>query len=135
MGYKTGKAKSLDDITLEDVIKYPIWVWAWGEEGTEGTDETWQKPIIDTTNVTENIFTPIITIRVKNTIYYGSGEYNKDTDQLKSLSIWKDDQWIDVREFTAVPTPLNFVAVPMIKGVSNVEFVCNDISTDLATRK
>jgi hypothetical protein len=135
MGYKTGKAKSLDDITLEDIMKYPIWVWAWDEEGTEEMDETWQKPIIDTTDVTENIFTPIITIRVKNTIYYGSGEYNKDTDQLKSLSIWKDDQWIDVREFTAVPTPLNFVAVPTIKGESNVEFICNDISTDLATRK
>jgi len=59
MNYKTGRGKSLDDITLKDIMEYPIWVWAWDEEGVEGHDETWQKPVINSRNVTEDILNPI----------------------------------------------------------------------------
>ena len=135
MSYKTGKAKSLDDITLEDVIKYRIWVWALDDEGVDGQDETWQKPIIDTDNVTEAIYNPTITIRVQNTNYYGCGEYDRDSDQLKAISIWKNDKWIELKEFTEMPTPLIFIALPMIYGKHNVEFVCSDITIDRAGRK
>ncbi len=39
MAYKTGQSKSLDDITLKDVLQYPIWEWALDEEGVDGQDE------------------------------------------------------------------------------------------------
>ena len=135
MNYKTGKAKSLDDITLEDVIKYRIWVWALDEEGVDGQDETWQKPIIDTDNVTGAIYNPTITIRVQNTNYYGCGEYDRDSDQLTAISIWKNDKWIELKEFTEMPAPLIFIALPTIYGENNVEFVCSDIAIALAERK
>jgi hypothetical protein len=70
-----------------------------------------------------------------HTNYYGSGELNKESDQLASLVMWYDNDWIDVKKFTAVPAPLTFVAVPLINGQSNVEFVCNDIALDIAERK
>jgi hypothetical protein len=135
MSYKTGKAKSLDDITLEDVINHPIWVWALDEERVEGQDETWQKPVTSTTNVTEDIFNPTITLRIGNTNYYGSGEYDQQEKELSGLSIWLDGEWIVIGEFTAVPTPFSFFAVPMINGEANVEFVCSDVEADRARRK
>ena len=64
MAYTTGKTKSLDDITLDDALKYPIWEWALDEEGEDGQDETWQRPIVDTDNVTDDIYNPTITIKI-----------------------------------------------------------------------
>ncbi|MEP7377903.1 MAG: hypothetical protein ABI675_31180 [Chitinophagaceae bacterium] len=46
MAYTTGKSKSLDNITLDDALKYPIWEWALDEEKKDGQDETWQRPIV-----------------------------------------------------------------------------------------
>jgi hypothetical protein len=135
MSYKTGQAKSLDDITLEDVIKYPIWEWALDEEGVERQDETWQKPVIDTDNVTAAMYYPTITVRVQNTNYYGCGEYNRNSDQITAISIWKNDKWIDLRQFTEMPTPLIFIALPRLYGENNVEFICFDIAKDRAVRK
>ena len=82
MAYTTGKSKSLDDITLDDALKYPIWEWALDEEGEDGQDETWQRPIVDTDNVTDDIYNPTITIKIKDTELFGSAEYDNDTQKL-----------------------------------------------------
>ncbi len=56
MSYKTGKSKPLEEITLEDVLENKIWEWAFDEESEENQDETWQRPILDCENVTDEIF-------------------------------------------------------------------------------
>jgi hypothetical protein len=39
-----GKSKPVDELTIEDFKKSPIWEWAIDEEENEDQDETWVKP-------------------------------------------------------------------------------------------
>jgi hypothetical protein len=133
MGYKTGKSKSLDEITLDDALKYPIWEWALDEEGEEGQDETWQRPIIDTDDVTEDIYNPTITLKLKNNDLFGSAEFDNETQTLSAISIWFDTEWKTLNQ-SQVSTPIVFVALPKINGVQNVEFLCDNLDTDIAER-
>lgn len=134
MAYTTGKSKSLDDITLDDALKYPIWEWALDEEGEDGQDETWQRPIIDTDNVTSDIYNPTITLKIKDTELFGSAEFDNDTQSISAISVWLDDEWKILTQ-TQIKTPIIFIAVPKIDGVENVEFLCDSLSSDNAERQ
>jgi len=134
MSYSTGKSKSLADITLEDALKYPIWEWALDEEGEERQDETCQRPIIDTDNVTDDIYSPTITFKIKDTEVFGSAEFDNDTQSLSAISIWLDNSWKVISE-TQIATPAIFIAIPKIKGVKNVEFLCRSLTSDNAERQ
>lgn len=133
MSYKTGKSKPLEKITLEDILENPIWEWSLDEENNDEQDETWQRPIIETDNVTKEMFNPTITLKIKDSDIYGSAEYDSDTESLSAISIWKDNEWILLSDFEQ-PTPLTFVSVPKICGIENVEFVCEDLFEDFADR-
>jgi hypothetical protein len=134
MSYTTGKAKSLDGITLDDVLTYPIWEWALGGETEPGQDETWQWPIISTTDVTPDMSQPTITFRIKGTNEYGSAEYNLEEDVLENISIWNNDEWISIYDKENMDFPVIFVAIPSIKGKENVEFEYTDWEKENATR-
>jgi len=134
MAYTTGKSKSLDDITLDDVLKYPIWEWALGEEGEDEQDETWQRPIIDTDNITDDIFNPTITLKIKDTELFGSAEFDNETQSLSAISVWLDNEWKILNQ-TQIKTPIIFIAIPKIDGVQNVEFICKSLSSDYAERQ
>jgi hypothetical protein len=134
MAYATGKSKSLDDITLDDALKYPIWEWALDEEGEGGQDETWQRPIVDTDNVTDDIYNPTITIKVKGTELFGSGEFDNETQSLSAISIWLDNEW-KILSQTQIKTPIIFIALPKINEIQNVEFFCDSLTSDNAERQ
>ena len=134
MAYTTGKSKSLDDITLDDALKYPIWEWALDEEEEDGQDETWQRPIVDTDNVTDDIYNPTITIKIKDTELFGSAEYDNDTQSLSAISIWFDNECKILSE-TQIMTPITFIAIPKIDGIQNVEFICDSLTSDNAKRQ
>ena len=89
MALTFGPAKSLDDITLDDVLKYPVWLWVWetGQEGAPGQDETWQQPVTSTADVTDEMTEPIIGFRVKDTDIYGSGSYDSKEDKLFGMAL------------------------------------------------
>jgi hypothetical protein len=133
MAYTTGKSKSLDEITLEDALTYPIWEWALDEEGEDGQDETWQRPIIDTDNVTDDIYNPTITIKIKDTELFGSAEFDNETQSLSAISVF-DNEWKTLDQ-TQIKTPMIFIAIPKINGVKNVEFLCTSLSSDNAERQ
>ena len=133
MAYKTGKSKSLDGITLSDVLQYPIWEWALDEEGVDEQDETWQRPIIDTDNVTEEIYSPTITLKIKNSNIYGSGEFDNETESICPISIWNDTEW-NVLSESGISAPIIFISIPKINGVENVEFVCDDLEDEKAIK-
>ncbi len=48
------KSKPVDELTIEDLRKHPIWEWAIDEEENEDQDETWVKPS-KTNNFTEEL--------------------------------------------------------------------------------
>ena len=134
MALKFGTPKSLDDISIQDVKTHPIWVWVW-EAGLEdqAEDETWQCPVIGTSDVSSAMTEPVITLYINGGVATGSASYNVELDQLEAISIWEGDTWVGVQE-SALPAPLSLVAVPTIHGVPNVEFVCNDPAADRASR-
>jgi hypothetical protein len=37
--------KPVDQLTLHDFVAYPVWEYATDEEGLEGRDETWVRPV------------------------------------------------------------------------------------------
>jgi len=133
MSYEVGKPKSLDDIRLENCIKYPIWEFALDEEDVPGQDETWQRPIISS-DVTEDMYNPIITFAVKGTQMYGSGTYDHARGILTGNAIWIDGRWVILTKVPNLLTPAVFVALPSIRGVHSVQFVCDDIQSDTAVR-
>ena len=134
MAFKVGIPKPLDEISAQDVQTHPIWLWVW-EAGLEGEadDETWQCPVLETSDVSEEMSEPVITLVVKGSNIIGSASYNPQSDQLEAISIWEGHTWIGVQE-TTLPVPISFVAVPTIRGMANVEFVCTDPSDDRASR-
>ena len=123
MLYKTGKAKSLDDITLEDVLSYPIWEWALDDEGEEGQDETWQRPVIDKNDVTEEIDSPIITLKVKETGGYASGEYDHEGKLIRAIAFWENNSWTLAQDYSQSGFPLTLISLASINGQSGCEFI------------
>jgi hypothetical protein len=134
MSYKVGNAKSLDDIILKDALEYPIWEWALGEENVPGQDETWQRPITSTTDVTDEMVQPTITVIIKDTSIYGSAEYNRDNDTLESMTIWHEDEWISVFDYESFEFSVIFVAIPSIKGLQGAEFEYSNWQMEIAKR-
>ncbi|MFT3934893.1 MAG: hypothetical protein QM726_14810 [Chitinophagaceae bacterium] len=133
MLHTTGKAKSLDDITLNDAITHPIWVWALDEEKEDGQDETWQKPVISTDNLTSDIFDPIITLKIKDSELYATASFDYEKQSLDTITVWKDGEWIDLSMMKIKP-PVVFISIAKINDVSNAAFICNDLSAGIAKR-
>lgn len=133
MGYKTGKSKSVEEITLDDALQYPIWEWALDEETEEDYDETRQRPVIDTDDVTGKIYNPTITLKVKDKDLFASAEYENETESLSAISIWIDNEWKILSE-SAIGTPVILIAIPKINGVQQVEFICENLTNDKAER-
>ena len=133
MSYTTGRSKSLEDITLSDVLQYPIWEWALENETEQMQDETWQQPVIDTDNVTDEIYCPIITLSIKGTNLFASAEFDHDTQSLSSISVWADSQWKILADIQ-IQTPIVFVSIPKIEGVEKTEFICKTLFADRAVK-
>ncbi len=94
---------------------------------------SWQRPIIDTDDVTDEIFNPTITVKIKDKDIYGSGEYDSEAKTLSAISIWNEDHW-DILDQVNIQAPIIFIAVPKIGGQENAEFKLTDISDDEAIR-
>ncbi len=131
MGYTTGKSKPIDELSLDDILKSTIWEYALDEEGVEGQDESWIRPILDTNDVTDEIFSPIITIKIKNTDIYGCGEYDSDTDSIVGISICVDNEWKSLSD-SELPVPIIFISIAKIDGIEHTEFVRNNIENEEA---
>lgn len=134
MNLKFGKPKSPENIKLEDVKKYPIWLWVW-EAGLEedAEDETWQCPIINSTNVTATLTEPIITLSVEGSNLFASASYNAERNQLESIAIWTNEEW-QLLNKSGLKEPITFLSVPLINGEENAKFICGDVKSEIAKR-
>ncbi|PCJ54659.1 MAG: hypothetical protein COA79_21665 [Planctomycetota bacterium] len=128
---KFGTPKSLDDITMEDVLEHPIWspVWAIGME--EDYPEDYQAPLLNENDLDEEIDQPVIALTVEGTDLIASGEFDWEKEMLTTFAIWNDDQWLLPSDLE-LPTPLYLVSIPKIQGQSNVRFECLDLSSETA---
>ena len=121
-----GKSKPCRDVTLEEVLRHPIWMWAVDEETDEGQDETWTKPIISTTDVSDEIvhYYPTISFRIVGTLLYGRGDYDHANRTLFQFRVWSAGQWCSISEIDGLSTPTILQAIPTILGEVCVRFCC-----------
>jgi len=129
-----GPAKALDLITLDDVLENPIWFWALDQETEPGQDETWQKPLVSSTDVTARMIEPVITLRVKGRDLHASGSYDHRERMVYGISVWSNGEWKALSQTEGLAGPLTFVAVPSICGEQAVEFLCEDLEKEEAVR-
>jgi len=129
-----GPAKSLESITLDDVLEHPIWFWALDQETEYGQDETWQKPLLSSTDVTARMIEPIITLRVKGQDLHASGSYDHIERMVYGISVWSNGEWKALSQTEGLTGPLTFIAVPSICGEQAVEFLCEDLKKEKAVR-
>ena len=129
-----GPAKPLESIILDDILEHPVWFWALDQETEPGQDETWQKPLVSSTDVTARMIEPIITLRVKGQGLHASGTYGHDERTVDGISVWTNGEWKVLSQTEGLTGPLTFVAVPSICGEQAVEFLCEDLKKEEAVR-
>ena len=139
MEFATGRSKSLEDITLEDCLEQPIWVWALDEEGVDGQDETWQKPVTGATEVTPELIAHFLVLNIPfnvvGTDLLGSGDYDHERGEIGGFAIWQDGGWKPrLRDVEGLTFPVEFEALPPICGRAGVRFVCNSQEVFTARR-
>ena len=134
MALQFGEPKALDDITLDDAVRNPIWLYVW-EAGIEDQagDETWQCPVTNATDVAPDMVEPVITLHVKGTHLIASASYNAELDQLEAISVWSDGAWTTMAD-AGLRVPVCLTPVASIHGRKDVEFICRDLDLDVATR-
>lgn len=124
----------MTEVSLKDCLKHPIWEWALDEETLPGHDETWQRPIISTKDVTPDITDPIITFQISGSKIVGTAIYDHEKNSLTSISICDGDEWEDVCDLSDIQMPVELIALPTICGVAGARFLLTDSKCDLATR-
>lgn len=121
--YTTGQALPSEELYLSDLEKYPIWIYAVDEEGVEGQDETWLKPITNSTNVEKDLGMVYILLKIKENNCPVCGLLHPDKMKLDDLQFWDSEyeDWEDLNKLD-LPSPIHLVSVPSILGKSAVEF-------------
>lgn len=126
-----GPAKS--DWTLEEMQAHPILLRGLQVNDTEDADgvmggnETGMRTWLGQPNVTSEMMSPEILLRVKGTNLWASGQYDRDRKLLDALAVFGPDGlrppfWY----IQTAGTPITYVAVPSIEGRKNIEFVAKN---------
>jgi len=125
-----GKSRPYHEQSLEDFLAYPIWVWALDEEGVDGQDESWVKPMINVTDVDDQkdgtMILPLILFRVVGTNAYGAGCYQCGFGELENFDLLENDDPASPRYLKDIILPAIFEALPTIGGRAGVRFLYED---------
>jgi hypothetical protein len=130
-----GRAKHFSKVKIQDHQKHLIWTSAHDERH----DEEWEKPIVSTSELTQEIIdcrliAPIITIRVEGADLYGTAWFASDDGEIFAISIWHEGRWKTLSDIPTLKPPTVFVAVPKILGVEHVRFLWTNPKCDKAVK-
>jgi hypothetical protein len=120
----TGRSKPMEEVTLDDMLQYPIWIAAIDEECEEEQDETWQKPIINSTDVKSEYCEAYILLKVQNTDLYVSACLDVEKMRLWDIAIWSEYEWISMDFYDEIEFPVRMISIPSINGFDSIEFIC-----------
>lgn len=121
--YKTGEALPIEEVFLSEFEKYPIWISALDEEDIEDKDEFWIKPIINSTNVEEELVTSYILLKIKENNCPVYALLDVKNMKLEDLQYWnyKYGYWEEFNKLN-MPSPILLISIPSILGKAAVEF-------------
>ena len=118
-----GKPKPMEDVTLQDMQKNPIWIFALDEEENEEIDETWQKPVLNYDNVTYELVEAYILMKSSDGRYDVSANLDIEEETLDDVTYWDYEQegWVPIENIENYKE-LQFVAIPKIEKEADVIF-------------
>ncbi len=118
-GIRLGPLKSLEDITIHDMMQYPIWVEDLSGESRDDFDETAQRPVTNTRDVTTKMLREYVKVNVlieiEGTDILASADVEEDAS-LSGLVAWIDDSWIDLNKHIDDSVAIYVRPVPSILG-------------------
>jgi hypothetical protein len=116
---KLGPLKSLEDITINDMIEYPIWVEDLSGESLDDFDETAERPIVNTKDVTKEMLENYVRVNVLVEVVGTdilSCAYVEDDGTLSTLVAWVNDNWIDLNKHLDERKEIILKPIPSIFG-------------------
>ena len=130
-----GRARQFSDATIDDHIKYPIWTSAHDDRHDEETE----KPIVSSSEVTQEIVThplivPIITLKIRGSDVLGTGWYLHTERKIFAISVWHEGGWKALADVGELTPPVVFVSIPRLLGEEGVEFLCSVLNDENAFR-
>jgi len=126
--YITGVPKLIDAVSLGDMMKHPIWLTVFNVHGPND-DEIYQVPVINSTDITDDLRDPFILMKIKGTDYYLSAQFYHPSLMVHKFYAWDEHQRVE-----NMPMPIVLIAVPSINGELNVEFTTVGTELDYAIK-
>jgi hypothetical protein len=125
-----GSFKLFEDLSVDDVLQYPVWMTIFNVSATHD-QQVYQRPLINTDNVTEDLQDVWITLKIKNSSYTAFAQLYKHRT-LNRILIWQKDGWTTLELTPDLKAPVTLIAVAKIKEIANVEFVVRSLDDDYA---
>lgn len=135
MALQFGEPRTLGEITPDEVLRHPVWLYVWeaGRKGGAAEDSASLCPVKDGADVGPGMVEPVVALRVKGTHLLAFGSYNAELDQLEAISVWSGGAWQGMGE-AGLRQPVCLTPLASIHGQQGVEFICRDLDLDVATR-
>jgi hypothetical protein len=134
--FQLGNLKRLEDMSLSDFTEHPIWVADLSGECDDGFDETSQRPVVGTCDVTKSMLKEFVSVSVliaiSGTDIQGTADVSEDLN-LSTLCLWQDDEWKSPKEIRGFPEDAHVEVIPTIEGQENLR-LSYDPRSDIATR-
>ena len=132
-----GPLKNLEDITLEDMKNNPIWVNDLAGEWEDDFDESSERPILGTEDITSEIIDEFVSIsmlvKVNDENIFGSANLEED-GSVSCLAIWQDNKWIISNKAFQGKDHVEIEVIPSIDGVKN-NIYNYDLKLDVGRKK
>lgn len=125
--YRYGKARPMDKVTLNSMLKYPIWVDEYVE--TDTYEDNWMKPILDTCNVSNDMKEVYILLTEEKQNIHVSAMLNVKLMQVSDIYTWnsKTKDWELINPIIDTNAQQWILkAVSTINGKENVTFSYDD---------
>jgi len=133
MTHLYGPPKQLNDISLGDMQKHPIWLWCINlnlpdeDDGPLGGDETSMRPWLGDANVAPEMIQPFILLKVEGTELWAKAIFDREIGNLDALGVFGSDGWRTPDWYLENQgEQITYVAVPAIEGQPGLRFTARN---------
>ena len=104
--FPRGRSQPFEKIPPEQYLENPIWEMALdGEEDNPDCDESWRRPVLGATDLTEDMPCAFAAFWVSGTELLATALWDPSEDGLNELLIWSDGVWKTPKETPAATPP------------------------------
>ncbi len=132
-----GELKNLDDISLDDMKNYPIWINDLSGEWENGFDESSERPLIGANDITDDILSEFVSISVlvkfPDQNEFGSANL-EDDGSVSCIAVWRNNEWVIGSKAFQEQSDIELSVIPSIIGEEDVTYIY-DPKSDIGNKK